>query len=244
MLFGITEKGDPSLDYAWVKKMEVIDGSILITKNLTDKFIEEVLKVKEKVIIHVSCTGYGGTILEPNLPNYKIQLDKVKELINLGFPKEQIVIRIDPIIPTKKGIEKVERIVNYIYKDIQRFRVSVIDLYPHVKQRFKDNNLPIPFEGFQATEEQFSLLDSKLKELRDKYNVTFESCAEIYLYSTIKTGCVAKRDIELLGLTLDNENLKGQRPGCLCCSAKTELLEHKQIDHYGCGYKCLYCYWR
>lgn len=244
MIFGVTEKGDPSIDYAWVKKMEIVDGAILITKNLTDKFIEEILKVKNKVILHVSCTGYGGTVVEPNLPSYTKQLDNVKKLISLGFPKNQIVVRIDPIIPTKKGIEKVEDIVSYIKDDIQRFRVSVIDLYPHVEQRFKDKGLPIPFEGFQATDEQFQLLDNKLKELSKKYNVSFESCAEKYLFSTKKIGCVSESDFKLLGLELDTDELKQQRPTCLCCATKTELLEHKQVDHYGCGYKCLYCYWR
>lgn len=244
MIFGVTEKGDPSIDYAWVKKMDIVDGAILITKNLTDKFIEEILKVKNKVILHVSCTGYGGTIVEPNLPNYTKQLDNVKKLISLGFPKNQIIVRIDPIIPTEKGIENVEDIVCYIKDDIQRFRVSVIDLYPHVKQRFKDKGLPIPFEGFQATDEQFQSLDNKLKELSKKYNVSFESCAEKYLFSTKKIGCVSENDFKLLGLELDTDELKQQRPTCLCCAAKTELLEHKQVDHYGCGYKCLYCYWR
>lgn len=244
MLIGITEKGDPSIDYAWVRKMESVDGAILITKNLTDKFIKEIMKVKNKIILHVSCTGYGGTILEPNLPNYKEQLNKIKELISLGFPKNQIIVRIDPIIPTEKGIIKVEEIVYYIYSDIQRFRISVIDLYPHVKQRFKEQKLPIPFEGFQATEEQFSILNHSLKELSKKYNVQFESCAETHLYSVLQTGCVNKKDIEILGLTLEDDSLKGQRPTCLCCSAKTELLEQKQVNNYGCNYQCLYCYWK
>lgn len=246
MIIGITEKGDPSIDYAWVKKMTLVDGAILITKNLTEKFMTEVLKVKEKVVLHVSCTGYGGTIVEPNLPTYQKQLDNVRELIQRGFPQKQIVVRIDPIIPTEKGIKLVRSVVEYIQSDIKRYRVSVIDMYPHVATRFKEANLPLPFEKFQANDEQFVALNQELDSLQKEYGVTFESCAEIFLNSVKQTGCVGKYDIQLLNLELDEttDTLKGQRPGCLCCSAKSEMLEGLKCDNYGCAYRCLYCYWK
>lgn len=60
MKIGITEAGDPSINYEWINKVNNVDGIILITKNITDKFIEEILKVKDKTILHCSCTGYGG----------------------------------------------------------------------------------------------------------------------------------------------------------------------------------------
>lgn len=246
MIIGITEHGDPSIDYAWVNKMALVDGAILITKNLTDKFMDEILKVKEKVILHASCTGYGGTVVEPNLPSYQKQLDNVRELIRRGFPQKQIVVRIDPIIPTEKGTQLVRSVVEYIQADIKRFRVSVIDMYPHVAKRFTDANLPLPFEKFQATEEQFSALNKELDTLQKEYGVVFESCAEIFLNAVKQTGCVGKDDIQLLGLELDEtaDSLKGQRPGCLCCSAKSEMLQGLKCDNYGCAYRCLYCYWK
>ena len=248
MLIGITEAGDASIDYSWVNKINDIDGAILITKNITIKFIEEIMKVKDKVILHASCTGYGGSILEPNLPIYQKQLERVKELLDLGFDKEKIIIRIDPIIPTDKGVKLMSDVVKYAKEDLQlpinRFRVSVIDMYPHVQQRFKEKKLPIPFNGnFQASEEEFQFLNNTIRELSQKYNITFESCAEKYLYAAKPMGCVSEYDINLLGLELDEEGFKNQRPTCLCCSAKVELLEHK-CKNYGCEYKCLYCYWR
>ena len=245
MIFGITEAGDASLDYSWKRKLPQIDGAILITKNLTDKFINEVLPERHKVIIHVSCTGYGGTVLEPNLPTYEQQLQQVRKLVNYGFPKEQIVIRIDPIIPTEKGIEKIETIVKEISDLIPRFRVSIIDMYPHVRERFKKRNLPVPFNGeFQASEREFAMVDEKLKELKSRYGVTFECCAEKYLYQAKQTGCVSRQDFDVLNLELEEETLKRQRPTCSCVTAKTELLHRNETSHYGCQYQCLYCYWR
>ena len=109
MIFGITEAGDASRDYSWTEKVNDTDMSVIITKHITDEFIEKVLPFKNKVVIHATCTGYGGTVLEPNVPDYKVQLDAVKKLIKSGFPASQIVVRIDPIIPTAKGIKNIEK---------------------------------------------------------------------------------------------------------------------------------------
>lgn len=270
---GITEAGDPAFDYSWVAKMEDMDMGILITKNITDKFIEEILKVKDKVVLHATCTGYGGTVLEKNVPDYKWQLDQVKKLISMGFPREQIVIRVDPVIPTYKGFGNLLKVVSYIHNDVKRFRVSVLDNYKHVQERFQKNGLPVLYGGnFQASREEFDNMDSVLRQLRNNYGVTFESCAEVYLTEAEKVGCVSQKDLDLFGLKQDTTELKGQRKTCLCIAGKTEMLTHKRYgkckkfgiddslggscgvgnncktcEHhevYGCPNTCLYCYWR
>ena len=270
---GITEAGDPAFDYSWVAKMEDMDMGILITKNITDKFIEEILKVKNKVVLHATCTGYGGTVLEKNVPDYKWQLDQVKKLISMGFPREQIVIRVDPVIPTYKGFGNLLKVVSYIHNDVKRFRVSVLDNYKHVQERFQKNGLPVLYGGnFQASREEFDNMDSVLRQLRNNYGVTFESCAEMYLTEAEKVGCVSQKDLDLFGLKQDTTELKGQRKTCLCIAGKTEMLTHKRYgkckkfgiddslggscgignncktcEHhevYGCPNACLYCYWR
>jgi DNA repair photolyase len=269
---GITEAGDASIDYSWIEKIKEMDMAILITKNITDKFIEEIMKVKDKVILHATCTGYGGTVLEPNVPKYQLQLDQVKKLISIGFPKEQIVIRVDPVIPTYKGFGNLMKVVSYISKDVKRFRVSILDNYKHVQERFAKNNLPVLYDGnFQASDEEFENADSVLRQLKKIYGVVFESCAEPKLTETEKIGCVSQKDLSLFGLKVDNNDLKGQRPTCLCVAGKTEMLTHKRYgkclkfgiednigscgignncktcehhDVYGCSNGCLYCYWK
>ena len=273
---GITEAGDPAFDYSWVAKMPEMDMAILITKNVTDKFIEEILKVKNKVILHATCTGYGGTVLEPNVPQYTVQLEQVKKLISLGFPENQVVIRIDPIIPTYKGFGNVLKVVSYCKQhlpNVKRFRVSIIDNYNHIQERFKRNKLPILFEGkFQASKEEFESADSVLRQLKNNYGITFESCAEPLLTETEKVGCVSQKDLSIFGLKQDTNELKGQRKTCLCIAGKTEMLTHKRYgfcgkfklpdsmggscgvgnncktcEHhnvYGCPNACLYCYWK
>ena len=100
---GITERGDAGIDLSWTQKLGHVEGAVLITKNITNEFISNVLhlnNIGHKLIVHCTCTGFGGTELEPNVPDYKIQLNRLKLLIDSGFPISQCVLRIDPIIPT------------------------------------------------------------------------------------------------------------------------------------------------
>lgn len=243
---GITEGGDASLNYQWVSKISQVDGAILITKNVSDKFIDEVVKVKDKVIVHATITGYGGTILEPNIPDIDFSVVQINKLVLKGFQKEKIVIRVDPVIPTKKGISLFKNVVElFVKQGFKRFRMSLIDMYPHVRERFKEKGLPNPYIGnnFSPSINQLKEIDSCIRELKSKYtDIRIESCAEKGLQETIQIGCISEYDLNLLGLTLvEKIDSKGfQRRDCLCYSGKTELLNHKEP----CKYECLYCYWK
>ena len=241
---GITERGDPSLDFSWVEKVDTVDGVILITKNLTDKVIECVKPNLEKFIFHITCTGYGGTVVEPNIPHFRHQLEQAKKLIDLGVPVERVVIRVDPIIPTDKGMLTAGKVfLNAHQMGFKRYRISVMDAYPHVRERMRAIGIEPPYgDNFTAPAEMFENVDSVVRQLKKIYpDCIFESCAEGKLTETEKTGCVSEKDLDLLGISHDNvDNAGYQRKGCLCCSAKTELLSEKKQ----CPYKCLYCYWR
>lgn len=243
MKIGVTERGDPSIDYAWVEKMDTVDGAVIISKNLTTKLMTNLLTVKNKVIFHLSCTGYGGTVVEPNIPGPKEQLKKAEVLIAAGFPQSHIVIRVDPIIPSAKGLKRAENVIDLFAKaGFTRFRVSLMDAYPHVRKRFEDAGLPLPYgTKFEPSEKQFEAANHMLAEIKALHPaIAIESCAEGRLTEAKAMGCISKKDLEILGLSPEDADEKGyQRSGCLCCSAKTELLKEK----HQCPYKCLYCYW-
>ena len=129
MKIGITERGDASIDYSWVDKLNNVDGAIIITKNLNEKLQTKILEASKPIIVHCTCTGWGGSYLEPNVPNYKEQLNNLKSLIDKGFLKSHCVLRIDPIIPTTEGIERVKNVLEYA-KDLYlfdtiRIRISI-----------------------------------------------------------------------------------------------------------------------
>ena len=246
MRIGITEMGDASIDYSWVQKLDNVDGAILITKNVTDRFIEAVLQNYNKVIVHATTTGYGGTILEPNVMPVEKTMNQLEKLMNNGFSFRKIIMRVDPIIPTEKGIVTAESVIRQGYgKGIRRFRISVIDMYPHVRERFKKARIKLPYgEGFSASDTAFTAVDDMCQRLyNDCAGISIECCAEPKLNIPKHIGCISSVDFKVLGLPKpqEAEHTKGyQRKECLCCSCKTELLNNR----YRCPNGCLYCYWK
>lgn len=244
MKIGITERGDPSLDFSWVEKMDKLDGAVIITKNLTDKILTEASPYFQKTVFHVTCTGYGGTVVEPNIPKYEHQLQQAKKLLDMVKNSERVVIRIDPVIPTRKGLVTAEKVFCEAARlGFRRFRVSLMDAYPHVRKRFKEAGLPSPYgeNKFSPSKEHINAMNMMLKRLKTELNISIEACAEPGLSQVKHTGCIGEKDLQLMGLNPTDFKQGGyQRSGCLCCTAKTELLSQKKQ----CPYGCLYCYWR
>lgn len=246
---GITEAGDAGIDLSWADKLDTVDGAILVTKSISRGFAAAALANKDKLIIHATMTGYGGSKLEPNVPELKVNLSSLNKLAASGFSKSRIVIRIDPIIPTPKGIQAAKNVFTKgIDSGFSRFRVSIIDMYPHARERFKTAGLPLPYGemGFAPSKEQVKAVDDMLMSVFAYYGekspvLKIECCAEPGLTNAIHCGCVSHFDLRLLGLDPDEDDRVGyQRRNCMCYSGKRELLEHKAQ----CTHGCLYCYWR
>lgn len=250
MRIGITECGDAGLDLTWYDKIKnnKVDGAVLITKQITPKFIEKIMdlyRTGHKIIVHCGCTGWGSTVVEPNVPKYKDQLAMLCELIKSGFPETNCVLRIDPIFPTPNGIKRVCEVIDEAYRlgllpDL-RVRISVLDEYKHVKERFKEAGFaPIYGDNFYAPKH---MMDDVVTAL-SQYDLQFETCAEKFLNHGnifVHVGCISERDLRIMGLEQKNAYTNPQnRSGCLCLSCKTELLENK----CQCPHRCLYCYWR
>ncbi len=244
MKIGVTERGDPSIDFSWKNKIEKMDGAIIITKNLTDRLIDETSPYWNKIIFHISCTGYGSTIVEPNIPDYTHQLNQSYKLLSNGVPSEKIVIRVDPIIPTQKGLNLANKVIQKACSmGFKRFRISMFDAYPHIRERMKSVGVDPPYgDSFYPTKYMIKSVNDMVKQLKTTYkDISIESCAEKTLFETEQIGCVSEKDLKILNLDCSKIDAVGyQRTGCLCCSAKTELLSEKKR----CPYKCMYCYWK
>lgn len=245
---GITETGDPSQNFSWMRNLQ--PANIIITKRISNRLANDLLlyEVTKKCILHIGCTGYGGTILEPNVPSWTETLVSTKHLIKEGFPANQIVLRVDPIIPTPKGIDLAIQIMDKFTKetDINRIRISFMDMYPHVKQRFIDADIALPYESFHAPESmqaeaayRISMFVKAHKEL----NLSIESCAESAWPDIIQSGCISIKDLQILGLQNDIHLIgqSGQRQGCRCPANKKQILTCKPEP---CKHNCLYCFWK
>ena len=250
MKIGITERGDASLDYTWVNAVSshYVDGAILITKHITDKFIQTVMQLHNtgcRLIIHATCTGWGSTSVEPEVPAFNIQLLQLKKLIDTGFPKSNCVLRVDPIFPTKNGLNRLKTVITLAFTlgllPDMRIRISVLDEYRHVKNRFIQLGYQPIYTGFSAP----ASMMQETAHVLNLFDLQYEACAEPALAKLsnkiVETGCISKYDIELMGLSCDTVSENPQnRFGCKCLACKTELLCNK----HRCFHKCAYCYWK
>lgn len=250
-MYGITEAGDASMDYSWEQKLDTVTGATLITKFPSDKFLVRVLPYSNKpVMLHITITGYGGTAVEPHVCKPTYALQQIRKLIDMGWDPKRIVLRIDPIIPTQAGIWRFATVVwlsREIIPEVTRVRVSILDMYHHVRKRFEKAGLPDPYNGnFQCSGEQARQVNVEISKLKKQFpELQFESCAEKMLFAAETVGCVSKKDFDTLGVEEKNDNVGYQRPGCHCSSAKKELLEHKKdATGFNHCYGCLYCYWQ
>lgn len=241
---GVTERGDAALDLSWSKKLDKVDGAILITKNVNEQFKEEVMKHKDKVIVHCTCTGLGGTVYEPNVPTWQKQISNICDLVSRGFPSKQVVIRIDPLLPTNNGmLDIAEQVVEASSIVFKRCRISLVDMYPHVRNRFLWNQLLLPYgDSFYPSPMHIAMVDCWVRRMKKTYGIHVESCAEGRLKETEHIGCVSEKDCNILGLDAGKDMLMHhrQRRDCMCIPGKVELLN----DRHPCKHNCVYCYWK
>lgn len=228
-MIGITERGDASIDNSWLTAVNNNMPCILITKDPYK--LSSMINKDMNIIVHATITGYGSTILEPNVPQPSNAVKGLLKIISM-IGIERTVLRVDPIIPYKiKGCNKIpfaSDIPSDIINNIRK-RISFMDNYPHVKQRMIDVGLePLPYDFHAPLSKRIEIWE-KLKRP--------EVCGEPSMECT---GCISQKDVEILNTNIQSNNTSKQRQSCKCLSIKTELLTNKKQ----CGHKCLYCYWR
>lgn len=237
---GTTESGEIAYNLDAFDRL--YKGNIIITKRLTDKLIEKLIEYKDKIILHLTVTGMGSTRIEPFVPTPQKTLEKLHKLLDGGFPTDHIVLRVDPIVPTIKGLNTATSVLRLFRGlGIKRVRISFLDNYKHVRERFKEIGVELYNGEFHAP----------LKE-RLKCLTAIKYCAEECGYESVEAcgepgidsiPCLSQKDIDILGLT-DEITLEGsaeQRKSCGCPANKTSLL---RVKPHRCDNKCVYCYWR
>lgn len=236
---GITETGEVAFNLDVFDNLK--DANIIITKRLTDELNEKLVKNKDKCILHLSVTGMGSSILEKFVPSLEQTNQKFSELLDMGFPIEQVVLRIDPIIPTPKGIQTALKVLR-VFRDyhIPRVRWSSMDMYKHVIERFEENGIKIPYKTFHASKTHIKDLHRLLNAIAYVDDFKLEACGEPGFEPT---PCISIEDLKILGLENDIELIgnKEQRKHCSCPSNKTELIKGKPSP---CKNRCVYCFWQ
>ena len=219
---GITERGDAALDQSWRRKLDTVSGAVLITKAP-----HKIGEIPANCLVHCTITGFGGTVLEPGVATPSVTIPAYHEILDKIGP-ERAILRIDPIILTHKGLQT----ATDIFQEARgRVRISFMDNYRHVGERFREAGLPqLKTDGLHYPLNQRLMAVQLFPES--------EVCGEPGLNCT---GCISGRDLAAIGLdpTLA-QGKSSQRAACLCISGKTELLSNRNP----CSHNCLYCYWR
>lgn len=241
IMFGTTETYDPSYDYSWVDNLK--EGNVILTKNLSDKMIETLIQHKDKCILHLTVTGMGGTVIEPGAPT-KEQIRKQFDKLVKHFPIEQTVLRISPIVPTHKGTRTtLSALDTFQGTNIPRVRYSTLNMYPHVKERFRANRIPFPYTTYSCPIEMRRELNLALCDyFKAKDTTTLRDvCIEIDTETRVmhEVGCISKRDMDILGITLPTEATGRQRSCCICADIKRNIIRRAPQQ---CPIGCLYCY--
>ena len=229
---GITEKGDAALDTSWVDWVANGNAAILISKNPVVLFQKvKLLTVKPNIIVHATITGNGGTEYEPNVPEWEDAIEGLYSFLEM-FGPERTVLRIDPIIPTKKMLQNSLDVYNRVKKDLGkdmcRVRISFFDSYKHVQERMEKKGVEIPYTDFNAP--------LKLRESIWKKMGKPEICGEVGMPVT---ACISERDCQILGV-IPFKGRAEQRTACACLSNKYELLSKP----HPCTHQCIFCYWK
>ena len=226
-------------------------GLYLITKHDGLPMLE-LLEAKIPKLIHFSITTLGGSQYEPGVMHYNDLLDRIEEYIQQGLDPESVTIRIDPIVPGVTNFTDVEEVVKRASAmGVKRIRFSVMDAYQHTVDEMSKlgYNFDEYYERFpngkfkrDARPEVMGVIFDFMLSLKDKYDITLGTCAEVYGREGInKEGCLSVAAVNnMLGthipdLGTDNN---AQRKVCSCYGGKVDALAYSSV----CASHCVYCY--
>ena len=239
--YGITDKGDPAFERTVEERL--CECNIIITKNIS-KVNDMLLRNKEKCILHATITGYGGTVLEPNVPTSEMSFKYMKNLIDGGFPPNQIILRVEPILQSSDGIKVSQNIIKECIKhgNIKNMRFSYLTLYPHVRCRFEESK--VEYNYLLDGEVYSNSFENWLAKLN-----YFESVTTCDVNSNFPAPCNIKHELIVLdvlekykeydkGKTCETPNPNDRT--CKYPPNKTELIRKDKQER--CWHQCLYCY--
>ena len=210
--FGITRSKDAGIDFSWAKNLK--DGNIITSRFLSEKneaFRDILVQNKEKIILHIICSGFGGTKMEPNVPTKEEIRVGTRMLLNKGFPVDHIVLDLDPIIPTKNGLFKAEQVLELFRStDIFRARYSIIQLNPESEKRIMDVYGKLPIQG-KITDEIMHSVYITLLAYRGSYIFTSSNkCSDDY------KSIISTKEYDILGLPKTDTKIVDLMSGAAC----------------------------
>lgn len=236
----ITEMTDPI--FYW-KKIEDLakTGEPIIVYSKAQVPIQFFLD-NPHVGLNVTITGWGNTWLEPNVPDSKIMIAHLNELIK-KINVKRIKLRIDPGIPTKEGINRANDVIREI-DCLPNIITSLVQFYNEQDSVFEKLGIDTSFYTIKCGRALFpeKILATRwlecLLETRPDALGLISFCGMPYeVENAFHSGCVDEQLLNAMGVNEFKRIKPGiQRPGCKC------VIKKKQACFGPCAHKCKYCY--
>lgn len=98
--------GDIDLNYSNISN-KMTEINVLTTRVVSDKLIEFCANNQKSIYLHIVVNGMAGTAFEPNIPPVAVMFGQIQKLLKV-FPKRQILVICDPVIPNPNGLKAIE----------------------------------------------------------------------------------------------------------------------------------------
>lgn len=223
---------------------EKVHSLVLWTKDpeniLSHPALHAQLTEYDQLFVHLTVTGMGGTVLEPNVLPHSAALKMLPELLNFVGHPERIRFRFDPIVHlvTPEGKE----FTNFPYfhefapviarLGIRNVSISWMSVYGKVRTRLARHGYQIiPL----TTERQNEDLQ-QLQTTAAKFKLKLHFCS---MPGLAVSRCIDGTLLSALhprGEKCSESRAKGQRKLC-GCTASWDI-----GWYYPCPHGCLYCY--
>jgi len=221
-----------------------VHSIVIWTKNPANLLgLEELrscLSKYSQLYIHLSITGMGATIFEPNIPPWQEVADMVPGLVRLVGDPGRISWRFDPILFAQVAGKRYTNFSLFapIAEAVKRSgvtscRTSWVEAYKKVQRRVAKKNITLEIQPY----EQRLAQAGELRKIAEKTGMSVAYCS---MEGFPRSRCIdGKLLIELHPekALCSQRKAKGQRKLCGC----TESLD---IGWYSqkCRNGCIYCY--
>ncbi|PKK90569.1 MAG: hypothetical protein CVV64_09430 [Candidatus Wallbacteria bacterium HGW-Wallbacteria-1] len=214
-------------------------------RNLLKEPLASAAETCDQTLVMLTITGLGGTLLEPEVPDYRVLLSDLAKLAEYLKNPERIIWRYDPLITVDsiEGMSFQNNPISNLRKElfheiasamasvgVKKVITSIVSPYSKVLSRL--GSAPGP-----TNEQAVAFVNDILQDCR-KLGLTLSTCCSIPSHAG---PCVDHRLLSFLhpgGEKAPFSSKPSQRSGCLCDSSW-------DIGWYRtCPHGCLYCYAR
>ena len=242
--FGFTNNGDPSLNFSWLDNINSVDGIVVMSKGVGERFEDALVENSGKIIYHATCTGLGGTRLEPNVPPVSEKFSHIGRLLKKGFPVSHIVLRVDPLMPLSwtdalNGALCIDY-VGTLKKTldsacalgIRRVKYSHLKVTKTIEKALKSVCAEFAYSAYDSFADLSSLNPS----------LSYEACCSSSSDQSQCVGCISDIDTEILGMKREFklQRSKNLDTVCQCPDNRLEMLFNG--NKFDCSFGCVYCY--